>query len=153
MIRVEITESAYMDNPQLLIRELNQLTDYGFTVEMDDFGSGYSSLHTLMEVPFQVLKTDLAFLTNTGDPSRKDRILDGIIRMAHDMGMTVIAEGVETKEQADYLLALNCTQMQGYYFSRPVPVEEFEKMVYSDNPRNPFAKGHDSYLDIDKSEI
>ena len=55
--------------------------------------------------------------------------------------------------QADYLLALNCTQMQGYYFSRPVPVEEFEKLVYIDNPRNPFAKGHDSYLDIDKSEI
>lgn len=130
LLRVEITESAYMDNPQQLILELNRLVDAGFTVEMDDFGSGYSSLNTLKDVPFQVLKTDLKFLANTGDFSRKDRILDGVIRMAHDMGMTVVAEGVETREQADYLLSLNCTQMQGYYFSRPVPVEQYEKLVY-----------------------
>jgi len=130
MLRVEITESAYMDNPQQMIQEINCLAASGFVVEMDDFGSGYSSLNMLKEVPFQVLKTDLEFLSATGDEQRKDRILDGIIRMAHEMGMLVIAEGVETKEQADYLLALNCEQMQGYYFSQPLSVEEFEKLVY-----------------------
>ena len=99
-------------------------------VEMDDFGSGYSSLNMLKDVPIQVLKTDLKFLAGAGIETRKERILDSIINMAHQMGMLVIAEGVETKEQADYLLKLNCENMQGFYFSRPVPVEEFEKMVF-----------------------
>ncbi len=131
LLRVEITETAYMDNPQQLIMEIDRLRDNGLLVEMDDFGSGYSSLNMLKDVPIQVLKTDLKFLAGTGIEKRKESILDSIISMAHRMGMRVIAEGVETKEQADYLLKLNCEHMQGYYFSRPVPVEEFEKMVYS----------------------
>lgn len=133
MLRVEITESAYMDNPQQLISEINKLAECGFVVEMDDFGSGYSSLNMLKDVPFHVLKTDLKFLSDTGSESRKNRILANIIRMAHEMGMFVIAEGVETKEQADYLFDLGCDQMQGYYFSKPVPVEQYEKMVYPDD--------------------
>ena len=131
LLRVEITETAYMDNPQQLIMEIDRLRDNGLLVEMDDFGSGYSSLNMLKDVSIQVLKTDLKFLAGSGIEKRKESILDGIISMAHRMGMRVIAEGVETKEQADYLLKLNCEHMQGYYFSRPVPVEEFEKMVYS----------------------
>ena len=130
-LRVEITESAYMDNPQQLIAEIHRLTERGFTVEMDDFGSGYSSLNMLKDVPFHVLKTDLKFLSAGGSETRKDRILDNIIRMAHEMGMFVVAEGVETQEQADYLLTLNCEQMQGYYFSRPIPVSQYEQMVYT----------------------
>lgn len=130
MIRVEVTESAYMDNPQQLIMEIDKLRDSGLLVEMDDFGSGYSSLNMLKDVPIQVLKTDLKFLAGSGIETRKEHILDSIISMAHQMGMFVIAEGVETKEQADYLLKLNCEHMQGFYFSRPVPVDEFEKMVY-----------------------
>lgn len=130
MIRVEITESAYMDNPQLLIQEINALAAEGFLVEMDDFGSGYSSLNMLKDVPFHVLKTDLKFLTSSVLESRKNRILDNVIRMAHEMGMVVIAEGVETEEQAEALLKLNCECMQGYYFCRPVPVVEFEKLVF-----------------------
>lgn len=129
MIRVEITESAYIDNPQQMIAEIYGLADSGFLVEMDDFGAGYSSLNMLKEVPFQVLKTDLKFLTASGIASRKDRILDHVIHMAHEMGMGVIAEGVETKEQADALLALNCECMQGYYFCKPIPPEEFEQML------------------------
>ena len=130
LLRVEVTETAYMDNPQQLITEIDKLRNNGLLVEMDDFGSGYSSLNMLKDVPIQVLKTDLKFLDGSGIEARKERILDSIIGMAHQMGMLVIAEGVETKEQADYLLQLKCEHMQGYYFSRPVPVEEFEKMVY-----------------------
>ena len=130
LIRVEVTESAYMDNPQQLIMEIDNLRNSGLLVEMDDFGSGYSSLNMLKDVPIQALKTDLKFLAGSGIEARKERILDSIISMAHQMEMLVIAEGVETKEQADYLLRLNCENMQGFYFSRPVPVEEFEKMVY-----------------------
>lgn len=130
LIRVEVTESAYMDNPQQLIMEIDILRNNGLLVEMDDFGSGYSSLNMLKDVPIQVLKTDLKFLAGTGIEMRKESILANVVRMAHQMGMSVIAEGVETKEQADYLLQLNCEQMQGYYFSRPIPVEEFEKLVY-----------------------
>lgn len=132
MVRVEITESAYMDNPQQLISEINKLEECGLMVEMDDFGSGYSSLNMLKDVPIQVLKTDLKFLSATGIESRKEHILDSVIRMAHGMDMFVIAEGVETKEQADYLQSLKCDQMQGYYFSRPIPVEDFEKLVYAE---------------------
>ncbi len=132
MIRVEITESAYMDNPQQLISEINKLEECGLMVEMDDFGSGYSSLNMLKDVPIQVLKTDLKFLSATGIESRKEHILDSVIRMAHGMDMFVIAEGVETKEQADYLQSLKCDQMQGYFFSRPIPVDEFEQLVYAE---------------------
>lgn len=133
MIRVEITESAYMDNPQQLINEITKLQEYGVVVEMDDFGSGYSSLNMLKDVPLHVLKTDLRFLAAGGIGDRKERILDSVIRMAHELGMAVIAEGVETKEQADYLLDLNCDQMQGYYFSKPIPVDAYEKLLYSES--------------------
>ncbi len=130
LIRVEVTETAYMDNPQQLITEIDELRNCGLLVEMDDFGSGYSSLNMLKDLPIQVLKTDLKFLAGSGIEMRKERILGSIINMAHQMGMLVIAEGVETKEQADYLLDLECENMQGFYFARPMPVEEFEKMVY-----------------------
>ena len=130
LLRVEITESAYMDNPQQLVMEINKMRDNGFIVEMDDFGSGYSSLNMLKDVPIHVLKTDLKFLDSAGIDKRRDQILDHVIRMAHQIGLTVVAEGVETKEQADYLMKLDCQIMQGYYFSKPVPVKEFEQLVY-----------------------
>jgi len=129
---VEITESAYIDDPQKLIREIEALSAAGYVVEMDDFGSGYSSLNMLKDVPFQVLKTDLKFLSATGSQKRRDSILDSVIRMAYEIGVEIIAEGVETREQAEYLLSLNCEQMQGYYFSRPIPVAEYAKLIYSE---------------------
>lgn len=132
LLRVEITESAYMDNPQKLISEINSLADCGFIVEMDDFGSGYSSLNMLKEIPLNVLKTDLKFLTGAGIAGRKEHILDSVIKMAHQMGMSIIAEGVETKEQADRLLQLDCECMQGFHFSRPIPVQEFEDLIYGE---------------------
>lgn len=130
LIQIEITESAYVENAQDLIREIIKLKDNGFVVEIDDFGTGYSSLNMLKDIPAKVIKTDLLFLTETGDEQRKECILNGVIDMAYKMGMSIIAEGVETKEQADYLLRMNCENMQGYYFSRPISVEDYEKLVY-----------------------
>lgn len=130
LLRVEITESAYIDNPQKLIMEITRLRDEGFVIEMDDFGSGYSSLNILKDVPISVLKTDLKFLTDTGVSNSKYKILEVITQMAYHMGLKVIAEGVETKEQADYLQSIGCRMMQGYYFSKPVPIWEFEQLAY-----------------------
>ena len=129
LFRLEITESAYMDNPEQLIEVVKTLQTLGFKVEMDDFGSGYSSLNTLKDVPVDILKLDTRFLATGGDDVRGGNILTSIIRMAHWLKLPVIAEGVETREQADYLKSLNCFFMQGFYFSRPLPPEEFEKLL------------------------
>ena len=129
MLKLEITESAYMQNPGQLINTVHELRNEGFIIEMDDFGSGYSSLNTLKEVPVDILKLDMKFLSHGDDDERGGNILSSVIRMAHWLKLPVIAEGVETKQQADYLKSLGCLYMQGYYFSRPIPVDQFEKLL------------------------
>ncbi len=127
-LRIEITETAFANNPEFLIQTTEKLREYGFQVEMDDFGSGYSSLHMLKEVPMDRIKLDLRFLTDAGDPEKGRIIIGYMIRMIHSLGMSIITEGVETKEQADFLLGEGSAEMQGYYFYRPMPVEDFEKL-------------------------
>lgn len=129
-VRFEITESAYMDKPEQLIDVVNQMQKEGFIVEMDDFGSSYSSLNTLKDIDIDILKLDMKFLADESSKRSKIIILS-IIRMAKELELPVIAEGVETKEQADMLLDFGCEIMQGYYFSKPVPAEEYEKMLQS----------------------
>jgi|GEM_PF-313197 len=129
MLKLEITESAYIEHPQQLIEVVAQLQRMGFIVEMDDFGSGYSSLNTLKDVPVDILKLDMKFLSSCLDSTRGGSILCSILRMARWLELPVIAEGVETREQADYLNSLGCCYMQGYYFSRPMPAEEFEQLL------------------------
>lgn len=129
-LRFEITESAYMDNSDQVIHIVEQLQNDGFIVEMDDFGSGYSSLNMLKDVPVDILKLDLRFLSDMiRNSARGGNILSAVIRMAHGMNLPVIAEGVETMEQADYLKNLGCKIMQGYYFSRPLPIDQFEALL------------------------
>ncbi|MDO5562293.1 MAG: EAL domain-containing protein [Synergistaceae bacterium] len=128
-LRLEITESAYMENQGQLIETVDALHKAGFTVEMDDFGSGYSSLNTLKDVYVDVLKLDMKFLAECRDSARGGNILSSVIRMAHWLKLPLIAEGVETKDQADYLKSLGCLYMQGYYFARPRPAEDFEKIL------------------------
>ncbi len=128
-LHLEITESAYMEDPEQLIGIVKELRDDGFTVEMDDFGSGYSSLNTLKEVPVDVLKLDMRFLSSGIGDVVGSKILGAVIGMAHAIDRKAIAEGVETKEQADYLRGLGCRYMQGYYFSKPIPPEEFESII------------------------
>ena len=132
LLKLEITESAYIENPQQLVGVVNGLRAMGFTVEMDDFGSGYSSLNTLKDVPVDTLKLDMKFLTECLDSTRGGSILSSVVRMAHWLKLPVIAEGVETKEQADYLKSLGCYFMQGYYFGKPMPAAEFEKLLLSE---------------------
>ena len=126
-IRIEITETAYAENAALLIQTTEKLRELGFQVEMDDFGSGYSSLHMLKEVPVDRIKLDLHFLTESGDPEKCRTIIACVIDMVRQLGMKMIAEGVETEEQADFLRSRGCTEMQGFYFYRPMTVQDFEK--------------------------
>jgi EAL domain-containing protein (putative c-di-GMP-specific phosphodiesterase class I) len=126
---VEITETAYVDNPALLIDTTMKLRELGFTVEMDDFGSGYSSLHMLKEVPVDRIKMDLHFLTGAGDVEKGRVIVSQVIQMVKSLGMDLIAEGVEIVEQARFLQSQGCSEMQGYYFYKPMSVENLEKVI------------------------
>lgn len=136
-LRLEITESAYMENPELLISVVKDFQKMGFVVEMDDFGSGYSSLNTLKDVPVDVLKLDMKFIldennnpvTPENGASKSGNILSSVVRMANWLRLPVIAEGIETKEQAEYLKSIGCFNMQGYYFAKPMPPEEYEKLL------------------------
>ena len=125
---IEITETAYAENSEFLIRTTERLREYGFQVEMDDFGSGYSSLHMLKEVPVDRIKLDLRFLTKDGDQERGRIIVGYMIRMINSLGMRIITEGVETAEQAEFLRSQGSTEMQGYYFHKPMPVQDFEDL-------------------------
>ena len=127
-LRVEITETAYVEDPVQLIRTTVKLREFGFQVEVGDFGSGYSSLHMLKEVPVDRIKLDLHFLTGTGDPERGRIIVSYMIQMVHSLGMNLIAEGVENVAQAEFLRSRGCTEMQGFYFYEPMSVQEFEQM-------------------------
>ena len=128
-LRIEITETAYAEDPELLLRTTKKLREFGFEVEMDDFGSGYSSLHMLKEVPVDRIKLDLHFLTGTGDPERGRIIVGYMIQMIHSLGMKMIAEGVENAAQAEFLRSRGCTDMQGFYFHKPMSVREFEEIA------------------------
>ena len=129
LLRLEITESAYMDDSELLSSSIAALRSAGFLVEIDDFGSGFSSLNMLKDIQVDVLKLDMGFLS--GNSSRGGTILSSVLSMARNLDLDVIAEGVETKPQADYLHSLGCIVMQGYLFYRPTPEEEFKKLLCS----------------------
>lgn len=129
MLNLEITESAYMDDPERLTEVINNLKSCGFTVEIDDFGSGYSSLNTLKDIDVDILKLDMKFLDSQNDNEKTKVIIGSIINMAHALKMSVIAEGVETKEQADFLQSVDCDFMQGFLLSKPLPAEEFEHLM------------------------
>lgn len=129
MMRLEITESAYTDNPQQLLAAMKELQNYGFQVLMDDFGSGYSSLNMLKDVPVDILKMDMKFLENQGISGRGPEILASLVRMAKKLGMHTIAEGIETKEQGDFLRSVGCEYGQGYYYARPMPADAFTNLL------------------------
>ena len=126
LLRLEITESAYGVLPNQLLEMVQKLQLQGFIIEMDDFGSGYSSLNTLKDVPVDILKLDLRFLSDSNGSDRGERILQHVVSMARSLGLSIIAEGVETKQQADYMLSIGCETVQGYYYGKPMPVQEFE---------------------------
>ncbi|MBQ2581931.1 MAG: EAL domain-containing protein [Ruminococcus sp.] len=126
---LEITESAYTDNSQQIIDTVKGLRDKGFCIEMDDFGSGYSSLNMLTSLPIDALKLDMKFIRNICTDKKACRLVGIMIEIARLLEVPVIAEGVETKEQMMLLKELGCDIIQGYYFSKPLPPEEFEKLI------------------------
>lgn len=126
-MEVEITESAYMENEHLLRELIDQLHHEGFAVEMDDFGSGYSSLNVLKDLPVDVLKLDMQLLSQL--EGRGGSILRSILEMAGRLQLPVIAEGVETETQARFLAGIGCQQAQGYYYARPMPAEQFGRLL------------------------
>lgn len=128
LLHLEITETSVMNNATEHIKTINRLRDYGFTVEMDDFGSGYSSLNMLKDMPVDILKIDMVFLGKTDDYKKSKIILNSIVDMANNLDMPQITEGVETKEQFEMLKEMGCKLFQGYFFSKPVPLDEFEKL-------------------------
>ena len=127
-IYLEITESAYTSDSKQMIEIVNKLRDLGFSIEMDDFGTGYSSLNMINELPIDVLKLDMVFVRNA-HKNHDTKIVEFIIDIAKYLNVPVIAEGVETKEQVESLKNLGCDIIQGYYFSKPIPSNEFEKFI------------------------
>ena len=126
-LNIEITETAVTSDVNKCAKLIQELQNRGFLVEIDDFGSGYSSLNMLKDINADVLKIDMGFLRKTENQKRAQVILNYTIDMAHELGMNVITEGVETVDQLDFLTGMGCTMFQGFYFDRPMPVELFEK--------------------------
>ena len=129
LLRVEITESVLTESESKVRANINELIRLGYTVEIDDFGSGYSSLNTLKDVPASVLKLNMRFFEKTQNADRAGNIIESVVRMAKWLDMAVIAEGVEEKEQADFLKSIGCYYIQGYYYAKPMPIAEFEAWV------------------------
>jgi EAL domain-containing protein (putative c-di-GMP-specific phosphodiesterase class I) len=128
-IEFELTESVFYEETEGLLRIMSEIKEAGFRLSMDDFGSGYSSLNLLRRLPVDVLKLDKVFLQDCGDGDdemRGKRIVMHVISMAKDLQMEVLAEGVETLNQKEFLQSARCDMIQGYYYARPMPLKEFE---------------------------
>lgn len=129
LLHLEITESAYTQDPAKIIETVGNLRNLGFVIEMDDFGSGYSSLNMFNQMPMDILKLDMKFVQNATAKPDNVGLLKFVIDLARWMHLRVVAEGVETKEQLESLKAVGCDYAQGYYFAKPMPYQEFEKLL------------------------
>ena len=128
-LHLEITESAYTENPDQIIETVEQLRNQGFIIEMDDFGSGYSSLSMLNQMKLDVLKLDMKFIQSETAKPTEQGILRFIVGLARWMNLSVVAEGVETRQQLERLREIGCDYVQGYFFAKPMPAEEFEHLL------------------------
>lgn len=127
-LHLEVTETSMMTEIQQRIQMIEKLQKFGFVVEMDDFGSGYSSLNMLKDIHVDVLKVDMVFLEKTTEVERSKKILRTVIALAQELDMVAIVEGVETKEQLMFLKSINCDMFQGYFFAKPMEVLQFEEI-------------------------
>jgi diguanylate cyclase (GGDEF)-like protein len=143
-LELELTESAVMDNTEDNIVILRQLKDLGVLLSVDDFGTGYSSLSYLRQFPIDVLKIDRSFVIDLPDDSDAATIVTTIVHMARNLGLKLIAEGVETEEQLGFLRMLGCDQYQGFLFSKPVPAEEVAQLLEQSRARASVQRGHSS---------
>ncbi len=129
MLKLEVTESAYTDNQVQLLDMIHTFKGLGFSVLMDDFGSGYSSLNMLKDMPLDTIKVDMAFIRELEKSERVALILKFVVQLAEALGMGVVVEGVETEKQCNYVASLGEVAIQGYYFSRPLPMPDYEKFL------------------------
>ena len=129
-IELELTESAFFDDKAVLLTTVRKLKDYGFKVSMDDFGAGYSSLNSLKELPLDIIKLDAEFFRSVDDVDRSNLIVQQTIALAKKLGMKIVAEGIETREQVDFLAKQKCDLIQGFYFSKPLPIADFVERAY-----------------------
>ena len=129
-LRLEITETMVMSDEYKNISAVERLRKYGFIIEIDDFGSGYSSLNVLKDILADVIKIDMGFLRETENKERSKIILNSVITMAKALGMEVVTEGVETETQVNELSQMGCNIFQGYYFGRPMSVDDFKEKYY-----------------------
>lgn len=136
-ICVEITEEVAMKNISGTIETMNQLKSLGLRTAIDDFGAGHSSMNLLQKLPIDSLNIDRSFIMRIADREQDGNTAKGIIALAHSLGLKVVAEGVETKTQAQFLKRHRCDVLQGYYYSPPVPVDEIDKFLQHYLPKSP----------------
>ncbi len=126
---VEITEGFMLDPNEDALKKLQAIKNLGVKISIDDFGTGYSSLSYLSRYPIDLLKIDKSFIQGAPSNAQKKPLVEAIIRMGQSMGLTIIAEGIETEEEFSYLVALGCESAQGYYFSKPLSVQDYEAVL------------------------
>ena len=129
-LELELTESAFLDNEGAVNSTIVRLQNSGFTIAMDDFGMGYSSLNMLRKLPVNILKLDRGFINEATCTERGFIVLNHVIHMAKDLKATVVCEGIETEEQANTLKTAGCDIAQGFLYARPMPLEEYDEYVY-----------------------
>ena len=138
-LELELTESVLMTRPESTASILNALREKGVTVALDDFGTGYSSLSYLTKFPVDALKIDQPFVRQISKSSDDATIVTAVIALAHSLELRVIAEGVETLKELEFLRALHCDEVQGYYFSKPVPAPQFADLLKTGTLKTPFV--------------
>lgn len=150
LLHFEITESAYMDDQRSLIERITKIREMGFMIAMDDFGSGYSSLNTLKDIPIDILKLDMGFIRGGTNQEKGSNIIGSVIRMAHSLGLVTVAEGVEKADQADMLQSLGCDIIQGYLYARPMPVANYDELLAKSESEIINTESSMSYIDVSK---
>ncbi|XOV80478.1 MAG: EAL domain-containing protein [Aestuariibacter sp.] len=135
-VELEITESAYLENLEIASEMIDKLHDSGFGIALDDFGTGYSSLSYLTQITCNTLKIDRSFVWAIGDSSADNAIIDSILKLGHSLGLSICAEGVETQEQMSYLLERGCHELQGYYFAKPMSIQDIKAFYQHSAQRN-----------------
>ena len=131
-LQLEITETVYTEDKQVIYSIISELQEAGFKILMVDFGSGYSSLNMLKDAPIDVLKLDMAFMRNIDMDNENERnniIVESIVELSKKLNISVVVEGVESEKQVEFLKSIGAEIIQGYYFSKPIPVEEYEKLI------------------------
>lgn len=140
LIHFEITETAFITDPESVIERINKIRNLGYQIAMDDFGSGYSSLNTLKDIPIDILKLDMGFIRDGTNMEKGGSIISNVTRMAQSLEYITVAEGVETEEQAAFLRGIGTNVFQGYLYSKPISSDEFEKLLCNDENKSFITK-------------